>query len=1681
MKSEQVTFSSSPNPLLAGLRHYAEASPPAVVIVKSPVPDTSSCAGDTDLRPRPQIPPDAHQGAPPDLPLQSPLTLVDRELQEAFQECEEHMASLLVPRPAAAAPPNDEADRRLSVPPPEGEDVGPLKNKSATGGSELSALPPGALTNQDRGEPNSGTQTAEPLTAKREVETFSFRDYILGLTGEGEEGEIAGKQQPPAGSRTGGPHPPVTAPETPHQAATEGRKNDKNAPATSVTVVEIDRSREGCGGGGGGGGEGPASLTDQESGRSGKRGCVGEEGALEEASVAAGSALPLTTPTMPGMIECEGEEGRAAKAQAGGGDGAAESGEPQSPANTDPREPQTATAAGRPDVPLISTETVCSPERKIGASGSEMPAGCCTRTPRNSEEERERDREGERERERERKGGGGLQSHSPGTEGEGEREREGACVRTDDHGDISPASGPLGHSIREEREVGREGERVIGEGEGDRKEGREEQILSRQTAELVAGGAVTDTATVAAPFPERLFEDGRQTGPPRDVGGPVAKQQHGDEIIILDVDNSAEKGSHLQPIRQRSACGPDPLPSLSPLLHTEAGHHTAHIETTVLSCESVPIGAAQDAVITRTQEAAGPQAVSVGVETTRDPADSEKASLLSTPTRSAPSQPPIGPQNPPAEGNNQQVPLSRCLDIQKEPQSAENSVKTSDNMRDTVRGRTQVAKKMAVTEVRKDIPPQTTGDASTIAPGGCSSLPPLTVHESLHHPVTECSSTLQEFSALQKQEPSVGPALGTTASTVGPPQPTKQSSEAEGERKAEGGGEKVPSQGDGSKEAKEQFGQLGTVGMVTEKSAEGLRAEEEGGGADGVHLLPAAECQVADPPKTEQRAKVTAGAEEAPKPVGAGLSGGPSSAPTEKVPKVTTGDSGRSVNDISLQETCPQASLGSGDSAEIDRESDSPGADEKPLNEPASSLPAPCLGVDDKSLTDATTASPQTPLPVQLERVERSAEVPETSTAAEPESPAPGLEGPDPALPKAEGDTQPWFLIRPPMPLFSHLELTVDCDVTAVDGRETQRPAEEGEGLVHDARALEGLAKQARPCDVVPLNAQPDITVEPCKATLPDTMAKIQPVALPSSDPSHSANQSGGLGTSEQLSLDQSTSSVAAAGSCPVALSQSDLALPSKTEQRELGLGPSPESRGQHEGVGSGPCVGANEEGRDGSANQQSAETRGTASSLGSGKQPGNFSDQRGNDGSTDGQDRRARIEGIAAPQGASTHPLAPEADLIPELKRQEHCAVSTDQTKHSSPAGAVETKTGEKQAPRSEPPAPIPGAGSSGQRSGVDVKDQEAETLALVCEDKQAMAEVKEDRAFSTELKESTAKPVKSDVFSQASEAVPQVSPTFSTVAEKSQPGQGEELGTCGSTETVTVEREEQRRGEKREQERGKEEAEKPSEEASIAPVTTESTQTPGNGVTQGGDTSSSSALLSERAESSPSAPDPQQTLRAERALEADGTQARAGPEPCTSPPGGGMLGVTPPEVVVTSRRELHDLVEHDSVTQTLLQDSKSATESHSQTEPATALRDAAALPQPEEQDREHGTKNISDLRPLQSLPSPQADLEFRTPTEELAPPLVGQSQSNDQVECRLSLTEAEERDHTPPPVSPLSGPRVRLPPAPPPEEAPHSLAVPLSSVCSSVRSSCQPVRLRCPPRPDPAVMETSCQPHLV
>ncbi|XP_035256608.1 transforming acidic coiled-coil-containing protein 2 isoform X3 [Anguilla anguilla] len=2587
MKTEQVTLSSSPNPLLAGLHHYTEASPPAVVIVKSPAPDTSSCTGDPHLRgtppplhPQPQTPPDTPSDTPP---FQNPLALMDRELQEAFQECEQHMASLLMPCPPAEGTPTREVDQCLSVPLPEDsedEGAGTLRSESVKGGSELSPHPPEARTKQGRGEhENSGTQTAGPPTARREEETFSFRDYVLGIrdewgeggeeeetrhtaaqkqeptdpldrhtdtftdsqtdlltdavktqegmtqkakpdvtadllgnglngtqhnklketekdiktgsqteaekiqterlltdttetidlskepmkdtkgmkltekqkctenaergekstgllmeaqnapdlfnqtgtqtqsdlpistmpprqalsdtlketpteavaqpaldtteqtrsgtnpatptepgaellresrdrgsvpaelqassqlrraikmeaerdsvretqseaasaslseartltvtraeseadlqaqtdrrkgqdvhtgtqadlktqtelqpwadmqmmgcdvhrdtqtdlkkltdlqaqTGKGEHidtqaqdlktetqtgqgtytDEVAdfkrqtelqtqadtqteldagkgaqintqvqdlktptkmalqiptdtyikiqmeikedshtgcsgfqeqlkqqgephicpplpdpmsgqdrviapgsssaptptpaptpplplGPQQPPADGRTGGPHHPVTGPETPHrnQPTREGSKNDKNAPATSVAAAEID-PRTRAGSGGGGSGEGAAVRADLESGRAGSRGCVGEEGAVEEASAAAGSALPLTTPTMPGMIECEGEEGRRAEAATGGGDGAVQSAEPQSPASADLREPEitaiaaAAAAAGRRDPSLISTETLCSPARKIEASGSEMPAGCCIRMPHNTEEERERGG----------KGRGGLQSHSPGTEREGEREPERACVRTDDHTDISPTSGLPGHVCQEKREEG-----TTGAGEGERKRviaadrekrgGSEQQISSRQAEAETEGlvrGVVTDTATAAAHFRERLVEDDCQTGPPPDVGEPPVKRQHGDEIVDFSaVVDSTETGTHPQPIRGTSARESDRLPSASPLLHAEPGHPAACTEATAHGGESLLVGNARDAVITapQAQETAGPR------ESAGDRGHFEKASLLSTSTPSGPSQPLIGQQSPSAESKDQQVPLSHRPDTQKGSRSAENSElchfqlgavpaepkvvgkisaeatvaqpgSIPANMRDSVRGRTKVGKKVEVTEEGKGVPPRSTDDASSTAPGGCSSLPPLTVHESLRHPVTECSSKLQEFSVLQKQEAPVCPDLGMRTSTGGDLKLIKQSCEVvEDQRKAESGEVKVPDQGNESKEAKVQLDQPSSVGMETEKTTESLRAEEEGGRGDSFRLLPTAECQSADPTGTDQRAKVTAATKEAAELMGEDFSNGPSSVPTEKEPKVTTGDSGRSGSDSSLQETRPQASLGSSDSAEINCESLSAGTEEKPLREPPSAPSALCLDVDNQTLTDATTAPLQMSPPVQLVCMEKGSEIPEKSTTSEPETPAPRLGGLDPTLPNVDGEIQPWPVIRPPIPLLNHLELTVDCDVTAAEEKEPQGSVEEVEGLVPETSACQRLAKQDRTCrpfdeekkinsvnsqdvpalqgDDIPSTASPlnddtstngrpaqesmasahkgalvhetpakgvtpiilsqppahgpepaiegvvekvpekeeavtsallpdsergEVVTEceqKCQAevketlgdtsslppplctggekiktggqqekpTLGDSLTKISTEKKPGSDTGspgqvvmvennilegsrvgphismdpgpktevsskETTNQSEGLSRSEHLSLNQSTSSITAPGPCSVAVSQSDLAPPSKTEQQELGLGccPEGESYGQYEGVGADACVGANEEGRDDSAAQQPAETQGALSSHRSVKQPGNLSDQSGNCGVTDGQSREAQNEGIAAQQGDSARPLVYESDLTAQPNVQERCAVSTVQVKTSPPTADVEAKAGKKQDPSSELLISIPEPGSSGQRSGVtavgelDGKVQEAETLTLACEDKQAVPGIKGDTAINTSLKESESKPEKCEVFSQANEVTPQVSnclqetgslhgapgtlarapenssvsvtvpglepprgqeecpeqtgleqtpapstaflqmkeqsvsqgpafgvaqtteipsplhlrtghpaagkesppsrdmtqaeaeggdvqtpvtggesesappsgrtseeaqkeggstpfltpapeissggcmdispssiselesstsrpaqsdPMLCTASKKSQMGGREEPGICGSTKSIAVEKEEERWDEKREEKKKKEEVEKAAgEEAPItpvAPVTTESLNGPSCGVAHGGDASSS--LPIGRAEPS-LLPQDLPAEGAPGATAADGTQAGVGLDPNKSATGR-PLRVTSPVDVVTSLRELHDLAKHESVTQAQapLQDCRTesvssasesheshsqtqptsestaseshsqtqlasvstaseshsqkqpasvniayenhlqtqsasvdtASESHSQTQPTSvstasegisqtqpasvrtqpvsestdpdggsltqpgsgdtnwliqALRDAAAQSQPEQQNRALDTKDISDLRPVQPLPSPQAELEFRTPTEEVAPPLVDQGQSNDQLECRSSLSEAEERDLTP------------------------------------------------------------------
>ncbi|KAJ8418064.1 hypothetical protein AAFF_G00137730 [Aldrovandia affinis] len=168
---------------------------------------------------------------------------------------------------------------------------------------------------------------------------------------------------------------------------------------------------------------------------------------------------------------------------------------------------------------------------------------------------------------------------------------------------------------------------------------------------------------------------------------------------------------------------------------------------------------------------------------------------------------------------------------------------------------------------------------------------------------------------------------------------------------------------------------------------------------------------------------------------------------------------------------------------------------------------------------------------------------------------------------------------------------------------------------------------------------------------------------------------------------------------------------------------------------------------------------------------------------------------------------------------------------------------------------------------------------------------------------------------------------------------------------------------------------------------------------------------------------------------------------------------GVTPPVAVVTS---LPDLAE--------------------------TLRDTASLSQSEQQHSAHSTKDVSELRSVQPLSSPQADLEFRTPSEEVAPP-IGQSPTDDQLDCRSSLTEPEDRDPTPvsrlrPKTTPPSpsclltslGTAPNSPPLRPPLQraalSPHHPATPLSHRPPPLHPrslSCTPVPLLPCPRVQP------------
>ncbi|XP_033835783.2 uncharacterized protein tacc2 isoform X3 [Periophthalmus magnuspinnatus] len=149
------------NPLLVGLQHHMEAGQPIVVV---------------DMRPQHSDPELLTDAPNPPIPPAPPSSEIDRELQDAFQECEQQMASLGVAQPKtvhATEEKTDAIERKT-------EEAKKLDHESSM------AAQPGH-SNKSHG--NRNTHGNSETLENQDKLVFSFRDYILG-SADGEEAAI---------------------------------------------------------------------------------------------------------------------------------------------------------------------------------------------------------------------------------------------------------------------------------------------------------------------------------------------------------------------------------------------------------------------------------------------------------------------------------------------------------------------------------------------------------------------------------------------------------------------------------------------------------------------------------------------------------------------------------------------------------------------------------------------------------------------------------------------------------------------------------------------------------------------------------------------------------------------------------------------------------------------------------------------------------------------------------------------------------------------------------------------------------------------------------------------------------------------------------------------------------------------------------------------------------------------------------------------------------------------------------------------------------------------------------------------------------------------------------------------------------------------------------------------------
>lgn len=788
---------------------------------------------------------------------------------------------------------------------------------------------------------------------------------------------------------------------------------------------------------------------------SNSRTCVGESGvesALEEALVVV-AALPLTTPTMPEVIESkgEGESVRRDSVERVATVAIAESEKAVGEKDLGAIEKCLSSAAGEkeglldslPRLALICSQGKCSlaASAKEGQAASEE--SCSSKMPHNSAET-------------EMKGQGEATVHSADTEispaEEGDREKE--PLRLEAYINTSPLGLLTGPDCQAHSAAGLEGAGEGGGVGGGEEVGEKGRLAREHSSFSQPEGSACGVSSAET-----------ETRPPIDVAESQLKSQSWSEPIATITESiCTEKERLSHPCRQQHGAAISRL-STHPE-HSSSntnGEVRADLRQNLISEEALSLGnTCEESSVTETEKNYSQVFLS----------------SISTQPLTTLQQIPVERQ----ESNNQQVrPESSTTEARAAEGAAEFQVRAQTRSNRGSPAMSGVGVYVCDSSGRNRVHFADTvkqeGSSSVdlrnmmVPPLDCASLPPLTVHESLHHPVVEASYIFPDFLSLKK------PEIPTTAA------PTKDETA-------------IPSSADLTKPQKDA--QLDKEDTVTKDTKENINIDQAGKGnleTNTVDLQSVTEaCSKQLPCPTEENQTGNEKRFDLSQKAGSAISEADRLTVEQvsaKVTKQVEAETGKGAENLRLsKEKESKGSVKPGQPQESPLVSDAeekegnqhplsscsvhPADDVtcKPLSDISTELPVGQLSTDldpsskPETVTMTCTASlqinPSDPAcqpPIQLDQTlpcglvisdpmkasERPKSTIHSADMTKDETVTSEVTASDQSIPVIERRaSNPTFVLRPPGPMLSHLEFISDCDICLPE--QTDKRSADGDG-----------------------------------------------------------------------------------------------------------------------------------------------------------------------------------------------------------------------------------------------------------------------------------------------------------------------------------------------------------------------------------------------------------------------------------------------------------------------------------------------------------------------------------------------------------------------------------------------------------------------------------------------------------